>query len=374
MNTISKPVTKAQSTLLEKMMNLGTVKSSSILSKSAFFNEKDTIKTDLPILNLAFSGKIDGGLVPGLTVFAGESKTFKSMLGLYCIKAYLDQYEDAICLYYDSEFGTSAKYFDNIGVDSSRVVHIPIEHIEQLKFDLVRRLDGVYNDKGKKTQEGIVRGDKVFIFVDSIGNLASKKEVDDAHDESSAADMSRAKAMRSMLRIITPHLTTKDIPCIMINHIYTTMDKYAKPVMGGGTAVMYAANQCFIISKYIDYDGTGTDKKITGKTFKINVVKSRFVKENSSFSFSVKVDKGINVYSGIFDEAVDLGFIKATGGWYQIPDFATGSFIDKKIRRSDINKQFMDSLLEYTPFKEALTNKYQYSNLVLEEDIVEDVE
>ena len=80
--------------LLDKMLKAGSVKGSSILSKSSFFNVKDPIQTELPIVNIAFCGSLKGGLLPGLTIVAGESKSFKTLLGLYCMKAYLQKYPD----------------------------------------------------------------------------------------------------------------------------------------------------------------------------------------------------------------------------------------------------------------------------------------
>jgi hypothetical protein len=213
--------------LLERMMKVGTVKTSSVLSESAFFNAKDTVETELPILNIAFSGSLNGGMVSGLTILAGLSKSFKTLLALYCMKAYFNKYPDAIALLYDSEFGVTPDYLKANGIDPQRVLHIPIEHVEQLKFDIVKRL------------EEIKRGDKIFIMVDSLGNLASKKEVEDAENEKSVADMSRAKAIRSLLRIITPHLTMKDLPCIVINHVYNEISggPYVKTVIPGGCLV-----------------------------------------------------------------------------------------------------------------------------------------
>jgi RecA/RadA recombinase len=208
--------------LLDKLKSVGSIKYSEVLSESSFFNMKDSILTELPILNIAFSGEVDGGLVPGLSIIAGPSKSFKTLLTLYCMKAYFDKYPDSVALFYDSEFGVTPEYIENYGIDSSRIIHIPVEHIESLKFDIVKRL------------KEINRGDKVFIMIDSIGSLPSKKEVDDAVDEKSVADMTRAKAIRSLLRIITPHLTMKDIPCLAINHTYQTMEMFSKAVVGGG--------------------------------------------------------------------------------------------------------------------------------------------
>ena len=211
--------------LLEKMLKSGSIKGASILAKSTFFNAKESIPTDLPILNIAFSGSLDGGLLPGLTVVAGASKSFKTMLSLYCMKAYLDKYEEGVAILYDSEFGITPEYINSFDIDIERVIHIPIMNVEELKFDIVNRL----NEIDKK--------DKVFIMIDSIGNLASKKEVEDAENEKSVADMPRAKQLKSLFRIITPHLTTKNIPCLAINHIYMTQEMYSKPIVSGGCVV-----------------------------------------------------------------------------------------------------------------------------------------
>lgn len=210
--------------LLERMAKAGSVKATT-LEDSFLFNKKDKIPTGIPIIDAAFSGSFDGGLVSGLTVLAGPSKHFKSNLGLVAVSAYMKKYKDAVCLFYDSEFGITPEYLIANGIDTSRVLHIPLEHIEQLKFDIVKRL------------EEVNRGDKVVIFVDSLGNLASKKEVEDAMDEKSVADMSRAKAVKSLFRIITPHLTTKDLPCIVINHTYQEMGLFPKQIVSGGCLI-----------------------------------------------------------------------------------------------------------------------------------------
>lgn len=210
------------STLMQRLAGAGSIKQSALLSQSLFFADKEQSPTDIPIIDLALSGSLKGGLTSGLTFLAGPSKHFKSLLGLVLVSAYMKKHPDAVCLFYDSEFGITPEYIETNGIDTDRVIHIPLEHLEQLKFDISKRL------------EEIKRGDKVIIFIDSVGNLASKKEVEDALDEKSVADMSRAKVMKSLWRIVTPHLTTKDIPCIAVNHTYNTMELYSKAIMSGG--------------------------------------------------------------------------------------------------------------------------------------------
>ena len=157
--------------VMDKLKKNSKIKFTKELNKSEFFTEKDMVSTDVPMVNVALSGDPDGGLTSGLTVLAGPSKHFKTSFALLMAAAYLKEHEDAVLLFYDSEFGSPQSYFEAFGIDTSRVLHTPIVDVEQLKFDLVSQLDN------------IDRGDKVVIVIDSIGNLASKKELEDALNE-----------------------------------------------------------------------------------------------------------------------------------------------------------------------------------------------
>ena len=79
------------------------------------------VTTQVPMINVALSGDPDGGLSSGLTVLAGPSKHFKTSFGLLMAAAYLDKYEDAVLLFYDSEFGSPQQYFTVVRYDTSRV-------------------------------------------------------------------------------------------------------------------------------------------------------------------------------------------------------------------------------------------------------------
>jgi len=347
--------------LIDKMKKVGSIKTTELLSESTFFNEKEGVQTEVPIINLALSGKVDGGLTSGLTFLAGPSKHFKSLLGLVLVKAYMNKYPDAVCLFYDSEFGITPDYIKTNGIDTDRVLHIPIEHLEQLKFDISKRL------------EAIERGDKVIIFIDSVGNLASKKEVEDALDEKSVADMSRARVMKSLWRIVTPHLTTKDIPCIAVNHTYQTMEMFSKSVMSGGTGGMYSANQVFIIGKAQEKDGTD----LVGWNFTINIEKSRFVREKSKFPFLVTFEGGIQKYSGLLDIALEGGFVtKPSNGWYAKVDRSTGEIGEKKRMADTLTADFWNSILEDEEFKEYVKSKFaiSYGSLLEDDNVLEETE
>ena len=129
--------------VLDKLKKASTIKESSILSKSKFFTDKDMIPTGVPMINVALSGSLDGGLTPGLTMFAGPSKHFKTAFALLMAKSYMDKYDDAVVLFYDSEFGTPQNYFEAFDIDTERVLHTPITDVEQLKHDIMSQLQSI---------------------------------------------------------------------------------------------------------------------------------------------------------------------------------------------------------------------------------------
>jgi RecA/RadA recombinase len=330
--------------ILDKIKKNSTIKETAILSQSKFFTKKDMIPTSIPIINVALSGRLDGGLTPGLTMWAGPSKHFKTAFSLLMAKSYLDKYEDSVLLFYDSEFGTPQSYFDSFGIDTERVVHTPIMDVEQLKFDIMQQLNN------------IERNEHVIIVIDSIGNLASKKEVEDAMDGKSVADMSRAKQMKSLFRMVTPHLTMKDIPLVVVNHTYKEIGLYPKEIVGGGTGSYYSADNIFILGRQQEKDGT----EVTGYNFIINVEKSRYVKEKSKIPVSVSFDGGLSKWSGLLDIALESKHVvKPSNGWYAKCNPDTGEVEDKKYRLADTNtKEFWVPILMDKSFYDYVKNKY----------------
>jgi RecA/RadA recombinase len=344
--------------ILDKIKKNSSIKESAILSKSKFFTSKDMIPTSVPIINVALSGQLDGGLTPGLTMWAGPSKHFKTAFSLLMAKSYLDKYEDAALLFYDSEFGTPQSYFDSFGIDPNRVLHTPLTDIEQLKQDVMQQITEVE------------RGDHLIIVIDSIGNLASKKEVDDALEGKSVADMTRAKAVKSLFRMVTPHLSIKDIPMIVVNHTYMEIGMFPKAIVGGGTGSYYSADNIFIIGRQQEKEGT----EVVGYNFIINVEKSRYVKEKSKIPVSVKHDGGISRWSGLLDIALESGHVvKPSNGWYSKVD-ADGVIEDKKYRIKETDtKEFWLPIITSESFREYVRGKYQIAsgNILQDEEVEE---
>jgi RecA/RadA recombinase len=331
--------------VMDKLKKNSRIKSTEVLSESIFFSDKEMTPTEVPMINVALSGDPDGGLSPGLTVLAGPSKHFKTSFALLMAAAYLKKHEDAVLLFYDSEFGSPQSYFESFGIDTSRVLHTPITDVEQLKFDIVGQL------------ENLDRKDKVIVVIDSIGNLASKKELEDALNEKSVADMSRAKALKGLFRMVTPYLAMKNIPLLAVNHTYQEIGLFPKAIVSGGTGIYYSADNIWILGRQQQKQGT----EIKGYNFVINVEKSRFVKEKSKIPISVTWEGGIAPYSGLLDVALAGGYVqKPNVGWYCRVDMETGELVQPKVREKDtLEEEFWKPIFENTNFKEFLKGHYQ---------------
>ena len=296
-------------------------------------------------------------------MLAGPSKHFKSAFALMMAAAYQKKYDDAVILFYDSEFGTPQSYFESFGIDMDRVIHTPITDVEQLKHDASNQLDN------------IEKNDKVMILIDSIGNLASKKEVDDAIDGKSVADMTRAKQLKSLFRIITPHLNLKDIPLVCVNHTYKEIGMFPKDIVSGGTGSYYSADAIWIIGRQQEKEGT----EIAGYHFVINIEKSRHVREKSKIPITVTFEGGISKWSGLLDVAEKLGYIrKPKVGWYEAVNPESGEVIsDKLMRAKEVNNNgdFWKMMFTETSLAESIKKKYTMAtNSLMEDDNVNEVE
>ena len=334
--------------LIEKMIKSGGSKHATafIASESPFIGGSEHfVPTNIPALNIALSGDLTRGFGPGVTVFAGDSSTGKTLMCWLAASAFQRKYEEGVVVFYDSEFGTPDEYMESLDIDKSRVLHVPVYDVEQLKFDMTKRLDA------------IEPGEKVFFLLDSLGQIASKKEVEDAENEKSVADMTRAKAIKSFFRIVTNRVVGKSSYFFAINHTYQETGLFPKTIMSGGKGVKLSANNVIFTSKSQEKEGS----ELAGFNINLGVDKSRFVKEKSRIPLTLMFDGGFKPMTGLVDIAIDLGFIvKPSNGYYVIVDKETGEELTKKMRRKEIETpQVLIPLLKKSEFRQAIRDHFQ---------------
>ena len=328
------------SALLKRMKKNSKIDGSESLSKSNYFVH-DAMKTEIPTMNVAFNGSFEGGLTPGVLMMAGESRTFKTGFLVQLAKAFQNKHKDGVVLFYDSEF-SPMEYWESAGIDMDKVLHTPITTIEEMKHDVANQINSLEKD------------DKVIILIDSIGGLASFKEANDAIErEDQPVDFTRAKALNSFFRIVTPQLNKLKISMVLINSFYDSMDKYGKRTYGGGKKVFLSCDDVWFISRSQEKDG----KELLGYNFNINIDKSRTIKEGSKFPIQVTYADGIDRYSGLYELAKEAGFLQPAGAWVKVVDFETGE-LSENVRGKTIGAEFYDKLVKMPKFMDFVKHKY----------------
>lgn len=274
-----------------------SIKSTSILvddGKEAL--KREYLKTGIYLLNALFSKSIlHGGIQSNrITAIAGDSGTGKSFLCYnICREAQKDGWS---VIYIDTEHSIELDQLPNFGIDitKERFTLMRSNVVEDLKIMLAKLLNSLKEAKDAGTELP-----KILMVLDSAGQLASRKEVNDALEGKEKADMTRAKAIGSMFRIINSDLGYLGIPMIVTNHTYSTMDMFPQDVMKGGKSLIYTASTIVFVSKAQlktgdeDEMDMNTGIVVTAKSKKNRLAKPKKIK------FEISFTRGANPYKGL---------------------------------------------------------------------------
>jgi len=197
------------------------------------------------------------------------------------------------------------------------------------------------------------------MILDSAGNLATQKEIDDARSGSEKADMTRSKVLKSIFRIIMTPLADLKIPFIFTNHTYQTQDFISRQVAGGGTGPEYAASIVLYLGK-AQLKDTGGDKAGIIVTAKPN--KNRFAKP-TNIKFHLHFTEGMNAYVGL-EQYIDWEDIGITKGIIEkgekIPKSTSRNWICKHLDHTVPNKEFFTDKVFTQEVLEKIEKKIEH--------------
>tara|TARA_R110000772_G_scaffold2410_4_gene8556 strand:+ start:37394 stop:38662 length:1269 start_codon:yes stop_codon:yes gene_type:complete len=257
--------------------------------------EVNRISTGVYILNACLSGSLFGGVKgDAITVFAGPESSGKTFLSLnVCAEAQKQGYG---IIYIDTENSISRGELKNYGVDSSldNFILIKSNKVEDINFTLSQLLDDL---KAEKLAGNEI--DKVMIVIDSLGQLASNKEKDDLIAGKLKADMTKAKSIGSLFRSITIDLGYLNIPMVVNNQTYRTMDFFPQEIMKGGKALYYSASNITFLGKAKLKTGEEDEFDLQGGI----IVTAKAVKNRQSkpkkVKFEINFTTGCNPFTGL---------------------------------------------------------------------------
>ena len=304
------------------------------------------IDTGSYIFNGLVSGTINGGIPANkITALAGESATGKTFFVLGMCKHFLDNNPDAGVIYFESESAITKDLIENRGIDTKRMVVMPVTTVQEFRTQSLRVLDS-YLEQDEADRKPLL------LVLDSLGMLSTTKEVEDTEAGKETRDMTRAQVTKAAFRVLTLKLGKAKVPLVITNHTYDVVGSmFPQKEMGGGSGLKYAASTIIYLSKKKDKDGT----EVVGNIIHCKTHKSRLSKENSMVDVRLSYEKGLDRYYGLLDLALKHGIFKQVSTRIELLD---GTKQYAKTINNDPEKYFTDDIMQQ--LDEAAQKEFSY--------------
>lgn len=302
----------------------------------------DYISTGVINLNLAFSGKVDGGIPMGkVSQMASLSSLGKTFVGMSILKNALKK--GCIVVYIDTENSFDFSFAKKCGIDTSSKDFFAysinaILEVQKKILDFTKDIPA--NDRKN-----------VVIFLDSFGNLQTPATLAKAEKGDEKKDMTPAVMKNNLSRILAGTRAT----IFVANHLYDNIGGFGDPIkVPGGKVLRHNCTSIVVGSSKAKVKTP--DGKILGNDITINIDKSRLAIENSTLKFRINRSGGLDIFWGLLDDALEHGCIVKDGSKFVRPDIDKEKFWEKEIYKS----KFWLPVFNKTDFGKFLENKYTF--------------
>jgi len=306
------------------------------------------VDTGSYIFNAVVSGSLFGGLPSNkVTALAGESSTGKTFFALSVVRNFLDSNPTGGVIYFESESAISREMIENRGIDSKRMIIMPVGTIEEFRTQACRILD-------KYMKEPKDERVPMLFVLDSLGMLSTSKEMEDIANDKQVRDMTKSQLIKGAFRVLTLKLGQAQVPMIVTNHTYDVIGSYVpQKEMGGGTGLKYAASTIIYLSKKKEKDGT----EVVGNIIKCEAKKSRLTKEGSKVETRLYFDeRGLDRYYGLLELGEQYGVFTRKGNRVVVGE----SSVYPSVILADPEKYFTPEVMEQ--LEEAARKEFSYGN------------
>ena len=330
--------------LKESDNDLASVVSSGIVGDCSTY-----ISTGSYSLNALLSGSMYGGVPSNkITCLAGQESVGKTFFALSIAKNFLEENKENVIVYFESEGALTTNMITERGLDPDRFIVLPVATVEEFRTQCIKMVDGLDKDT------------KVMMFLDSLGNLSTRKEMEDSASGSDKRDMTRAPVVRGTFRTIALKLATKNIPLIITNHTYEKVGAYVptQEISGGG-GIKYAASVIVTLRKKKFKDGT----EVLGNIIKMKLVKGRLTKEESTIEAMLDYQTGLDQYYGLVEIAEKYEIFKKVSTRFEMPD---GTKVFEKAIVKNPEKYFTEDVMKR--LEEAVFQEFNYGSKKGEQD------
>jgi RecA/RadA recombinase len=230
------------------------------------------------------------------------------------------------------------------GIPSDRMMIVPVSTIEEFRTQSCRILDK-YMEQDKADRQ------PMLFVLDSLGMLASNKEVEDVANDKQVRDMTKSQLIKGAFRVLTLKLGKANVPMLVTNHTYDVIGSYVPmKEMGGGSGLKYASSTIIYLSKKKEKDGT----EVVGNIIRCKAHKSRLTKENSQVETRLYYDRGLDRYYGLLELGIKYGVFEKSGNRISVG----GSNVYPKSILADPEKYFTPEVMQ--ALDEAAGQEFRY--------------
>jgi len=306
------------------------------------------VDTGSYIFNAVVSGSLFGGIPSNkVTALAGESSTGKTFFALSVVRNFLNANPTGGVIYFESESAISRDMIESRGIDSKRMIIMPVGTIEEFRTQACRILD-------KYMKEPKDERVPMLFVLDSLGMLSTSKEMEDVANDKQVRDMTKSQLIKGAFRVLTLKLGQAGVPMIVTNHTYDVIGSYVpQKEMGGGTGLKYAASTIIYLSKSKEKDGT----EVVGNIIKCEAKKSRLTKEGSKVATRLYFDeRGLDRYYGLLELGEEHGVFTRKGNRIVVGE----SSVYPSVILADPEKYFTEEVM--AQLEEAARKEFSYGN------------
>lgn len=297
----------------------------------------DWVDTGSYALNALLSGSLFGGLPSNkITGIGAPSSTGKTFFALGTAKHFQEKNPNGIVVLCESESAITKQMLEERGIDVKRTLVLPVATVEEFRTQVIKIVDKFMEKSLEERQKA-----PLFFILDSMGNLSTKKEVEDMTSGNDKRDMTKAQLLKGAFRVLTLKLGQAGVPMFVTNHVYDLVGAYVPTkVQAGGTGLVYAASTILELSKSKDKDDDGA---VSGAVVTVTASKSRFTREGIKVKCLIRHEGGLDRYYWLPELALAAGVFKKSSTKYELPD---GTKVFGKTLKENGEKYFTQDILE----------------------------
>ena len=349
--------------------------------KVAFFLDNDDaptnvegwVSTGASMLDVAISNRPYGGLPVGrITEITGLEQSGKSLVSAHLLAE--TQKLGGLAVLIDTENAVSREFLEAIGVDTTKLLYVAAETVEQC-FEYTETIIEKVRVSSKDKY--------VTIVVDSVAAASTEKEMEaDYGKDGYATD--KAIIISKAMRKITNLIGRQKITLVFTNQLRQKMNAmpFSDPwTTSGGKAIAFHASVRLRLKSMGTIkakDGSGNER-IVGIKVRCRVVKNRMGPPLRSADFDIFFDRGIDNYGAWLGSMKENAIVKQSGAWYEYIDIDSGEVIKFQAKDFPLTLDSNPGVREqiYKRICEATILRYKKDsldtdNLVVDSEVIGD--